>query len=108
MEIIQLTGNKAEFSNFVNDPIVLKEDSKVCLNKASFSIPVMVNRDIYFPKAADGILNYDDTFFYVILNGIEKAITYQNFYDAYDALDLLANPTIAQFYRGVLILMLTI
>ena len=101
MEIIQLTGNKAEFSNYINDPIVLKEDSKVCLNKASFSIPVMVNRDIYFPKAADGILNYDDTFFYVILNGIEKAITYQNFYDAYDALDLLANPTIAQFYSGV-------
>ena len=101
MEIIQLTGNKAEFSNYINDPIVLKEDSKVCLNKASFSIPVMVNRDIYFPKAADGIANYDATFFFVILNGIEKPITYQNFFDAYDALDLLANPTIAEFYSGV-------
>ena len=55
MEIIQLTGNKAEFSNYINDPIVLKEDSKVCLNKASFSIPVMVNRDIYFPQADDTI-----------------------------------------------------
>ncbi len=101
MEIIQLTGNKAEFSNYVNDPIILKEDSKVCLNKASFSIPVMVNRDIYFPKADIGIVNYDTTFFYVLLNGIEKPVTYQNFYDAYDALDLLANPTIAEFYSGV-------
>ena len=101
MEIIQLTGNKAEFSNYVNDPIILKEDSKVCLNKASFSIPVMVNRDIFFPKADIGIANYDTHFFYVLLNGIEKAVTYQNFYDAYDALDLLSNPTIAEFYSGV-------
>jgi len=101
MEIIQLTGNKAEFSNYVNDPIVLKENSQVCLNKASFSIPVMVNRDIFFPKADIGIVNYDTTFFYVLLNGIEKPVTYQNFYDAYDALDLLANPTIAEFYSGV-------
>ena len=38
MEIIQLTGNKAEFSNYINDPIVLKEDSKVCLNKLMLTI----------------------------------------------------------------------
>ena len=48
-EIIQITGNKSEFSNFVSDPIVLKEDSKVCLNKASFSVPVIVSRNIPFP-----------------------------------------------------------
>ena len=100
-EIIQLTGNKSEFANYITDPIVLKEDSKVCLNKASFSIPVMVNRDNFFPKAEAGIANYDGTFFYVLLNGIDKPVSYQNFYDAYDNLDLLGNPTIAEFYSGV-------
>ena len=42
MEILQLTTDKPEFSNFVNDTLVLKENSKVCLNKASFSIPTIV------------------------------------------------------------------
>jgi hypothetical protein len=100
-EIIQLTGNKSEFANYITDPIILKENSKVCLNKASFSIPVMVNRDNFFPKAEAGIANYDGTFFYVLLNGIDKPVSYQNFYDAYDNLDLLGNPTIAEFYSGV-------
>ena len=98
MEIIQLTGNKAEFSNYVNDPIILKEDSKVCLNKASFSIPVMVNRNIYFPESIG--TDYSKVFFYVILNGLESGITYQEFYDAYDAIDNLGNTTITEFYSG--------
>ena len=98
MEIIQLTGNKAEFSNFVNDPIVLKENSQVCLNKASFSIPVMVNRNIYFPESNGA--DYTQVFFYVVLNGLENDITYQEFYDAYDTIDNLGSVTIAEFYSG--------
>ena len=94
MEIIQLTGNKAEFSNFVNDPIVLKENSQVCLNKASFSIPVMVNRNIYFPESNGA--DYTQVFFYVVLNGLENDITYQEFYDAYDTIDNLGSVTIAE------------
>ena len=100
-EIIQITGNKSEFSNFVSDPIVLKEDSKVCLNKASFSVPVIVNRDVFFPKADTLGADYTKIFFTVSLNGIENPITYQEFYDAYDAIDILGNPTIAEFYSGV-------
>ena len=101
MEILQLTGNKSEFSNFVNDPIILKENSKVCLNKASFSIPVMVNMDVFFPQADDTLPDYTKTFFKVILNGLENPITYQEFFDAYDVLDTLGNADIDEFYSGV-------
>jgi hypothetical protein len=104
-EIIQITGNKSEFSNFVSDPIVLKEESKVCLNKASFSIPVIVNRNIFLPEADTLGADYTKIFFTVSLNGIENPITYQEFYDAYDAIDILGNPTIAEFYSGVFNLM---
>ena len=100
-EIIQLTGNKSEFANYITDPIVLKEDSKVCLNKASFSIPVMVHREIFFPKADDTTPDYTLTFFTVALNGIENPINYQEFYDAYDNDDSLGNPTIDEFYSGI-------
>ena len=99
MEIIQLTGNKAEFSNYVNDPIILKEDSKVCLNKASFSIPVIVNREINFPYSGLGV-DYTQTFFKVALNGVENEITYQDFYNAYFVLDTLQNVAIEDFYDG--------
>ena len=100
-EIIQLTGNKSEFANYITDPIVLKEDSKVCLNKASFSIPVMVHREIFFPQADDAIPDYTLTFFTVALNGIENPISYQEFYNAYDNDDSLGNPTIDEFYSGI-------
>ena len=100
-EIIQLTGNKSEFANYITDPIVLKEDSKVCLNKASFSIPVMVHREIFFPQADDAIPDYTLTFFTVALNGIENSISYQEFFDAYDNDDTLGNATIDDFYSGI-------
>jgi hypothetical protein len=99
-EIIQITGNKSEFSNFVSDPIVLKEDSKVCLNKASFSVPVIVSRNIPFPF--EGVIpDYTTTFFKVAINGVENDITYQEFYDAYNTLDTLQTVTIDELYDGV-------
>ena len=99
-ELIQLTGNKAEFSNYVTDPIVLKEESRVCLSKASFSIPVIVNRAIDFPYQGS-VPDYTKTFFKVAINGVENAITYDSFFDAYDTLDTLQTVTIDEFYSGV-------
>lgn len=99
-ELIQLTGNKSEFSNYVTDPIILKEDSRVCLNKASFSIPVIVNREIEFPYSGTGV-DFEDTFFKIAINGVENNITYQEFYNAYDTLDLLQSVTVEEFYSGV-------
>ncbi len=99
-ELIQLTGNKAEFSNYITDPIVLKEESRVCLNKASFSIPVIVSREIEFPFSGVGV-DYTKTFFKVAINGVENEITYQNFFNAYDTLDTLQTVTIDEFYTGI-------
>ena len=101
MEILQITGDKPEFSNFIGDTLILKEKSKVCLNKASFSIPVMVNRTVYLPTASPFAPSpYTSIFFNVILNGLEIGITYQKFFDAYDALDQFQNITIDDFYSG--------
>ena len=44
MDSIQITGNKSEFRNFISDPIILDPNSKVCLNKASFAIPVWTQK----------------------------------------------------------------
>ena len=99
MEILQLTTDKPEFSNFIGDTLVLKEDSKVCLNKASFSIPVMVNRNIYTPVGFI-VGDYTYAFFNVVINGVQNSITYQEFYDAYDAIDGVSSPSIDTFYAG--------
>ena len=99
MEILQLTTDKPEFSNFVNDTLVLKENSKVCLNKASFSIPTIVNRLLNLPLILDPA-DYTNTFFTVFLNGIEHPITYQEFYDNYSLFDDFNQPPIDEFYNG--------
>ncbi len=44
MESIQLTGNKAQFNNYLTDPLIIPRNAKVCLNKASFSIPVWTQK----------------------------------------------------------------
>tara|TARA_R110000787_G_C13413548_1_gene444365 strand:+ start:26 stop:1900 length:1875 start_codon:yes stop_codon:yes gene_type:complete len=99
MEILQLTTDKPEFSNFVNDTLVLKENSKVCLNKASFSIPTIVNRLLELPLILDPA-DYTNKFFTVFLNGIEHPITYQEFYDNYSLFDDFNQPPIDEFYNG--------
>ena len=74
MEILQITGDKPEFSNFIGDTLILKEKSKVCLNKASFSIPVIVNRNVVLPSTSAGLPDYTKTFFNVVLNEKTAAI----------------------------------
>ena len=98
MEILQITGDKPEFSNFIGDTLILKEKSKVCLNKASFSIPVMVNRNVYVPQSVAA--GYTDIFFNVLVNGIDIGITYQDFYDAYISLAIMEDPTRDEFFSG--------
>ena len=100
MEILQITGDKPEFSNFIGDTLILKEKSKVCLNKASFSIPVLVNRTCILPNTGAVGIDYTKPFFTIFLNGIEIDFTYQDFYDAYIFLSGFENPTIADFYGG--------
>tara|TARA_R110000824_G_scaffold233659_1_gene421974 strand:- start:1442 stop:3319 length:1878 start_codon:yes stop_codon:yes gene_type:complete len=96
-EIIQLTGNKANFSNYLSETLLLPEDAQICLNKASFSIPIISLNYITVPFVNP--LNYGDTMCDVQINSVTVAITFQNFYDAYIVVSTLEAPTIAEFYN---------
>ena len=99
-EIIQLTSDKAEFTNFISDTMVLKEESKVCLNKASFSIPVIVSNNIPLPYEG-AVPDYGVTFFSMAINGVEHEISYQEFFDAYNVIDNFQTVTINEMYTGI-------
>ena len=99
-EIIRLTSDKAEFTNFISDTMVLKEESKVCLNKASFSIPVIVSNNIPLPYEG-AVPDYGVTFFSMAINGVEHEISYQEFFDAYNVIDNFQTVTINEMYTGI-------
>lgn len=96
MESIQITGNKARFDNYLTDPMIIPENGKVCLNKASFSIPVWTQRYLQVPE----ILAPTDTMLFVELNGVQTGITWREFYNAWNTLNVIENRTEAQFYNG--------
>jgi hypothetical protein len=90
MESIQITGNKSEFKNFISDPIVLEPDSKICLNKASFAIPVWTQKYITVPALTQAPTDERAyTMFTVIINGVSVNITWREFYTAWLAENVL-------------------
>ncbi len=98
MESIQITGNKARFDNYLSSPLVIPENAKVCLNKASFSVPVWTQKYISVPTidAAD----YDDNMLFVQVQGVEQGITWREFHTAWDNINQLETRNIANFYNG--------
>ena len=100
MESIQITGNKAVFNNYLTDPMIIPKNGKVCLNKASFSIPVWTQRYLEIPSIA--VLT--DIMFRIRLNGIRTNITWTEFYTAWNTLNIIENRTINEFYDGIQIL----
>ena len=104
MDSIQITGNKSEFKNFITDPIILEPNSKICLNKASFAIPVWTQKYITIPgltQAPDDERAYN--MFYIDINGVDEAITWREFYTAYvaeNADEGFENVTEDQFFDG--------
>ena len=98
MESIQITGNKARFDNYLTDPMIIPENGKVCLNKASFSIPVWTQKYVNVPNLdaagrAENMVN-------VRLNGVEQSITWTEFYNAYNSLNVIEAVTEPAFYNG--------
>lgn len=98
MESIQLTGNKAQFNNYLTDPLIIPRNAKVCLNKASFSIPVWTQKFITLPSldAADRAKNM----LTVYVAGVSNGITWTEFYTAWDTLNDVEARTEAEFYNG--------
>ena len=98
MESIQLTGNKARFDNYLTSPLVVPENAKVCLNKASFSIPVWTQKYVNLPNldAAERAQNM----FVVYVNGVEHSITWVEFHTAYQAINQVETVAVNAFYNG--------
>ena len=96
MESIQITGNKARFDNYLTDPMTIPKNGKVCLNKASFSIPVWTQRYLEVPA----IITPTDTMLTVKLNGVSASITWADFHSAWDDINLMEQRSLAEFYNG--------
>ena len=85
MDSIQITGNKSEFKNFITDPIILEPNSKICLNKASFAIPVWTQKYITVPLLTQAPVDERAfVMFYVDINGVSESITWREFYTAWN------------------------
>lgn len=98
MESIQITGNKARFDNYLTNPMIIPKNGKVCLNKASFSIPVWTQKYIKIPNL-DGAERAQNMVI-VSLNGVQNSITWTEFYNAYDAINNVETVSEAAFYNG--------
>ena len=98
MESIQLTGNKPTFNNYLTDPMILPINAKVCLNKASFAIPVWTQQYVEMPIIVD--TEYNNVMFVVELNGVSIQISWQDFYNAWNNLTVIEVQAIGDFYDG--------
>jgi hypothetical protein len=98
MDSIQVTGNKPSFNNYLTDPIILKPNSKICINKASFSIPVWTQNYITMPSLA--VAEHDLIMCNIIVNGVNEPITWREFHIAWDALNDIEDRGLATFYNG--------
>lgn len=99
MESIQITGNKARFDNYLTSPMKVPANAKVCLNKASFSIPVWTQKYIEVPLLFDAA-ERAKKMLSVSLNGIETSITWDEFYTGWNTLNNLETRTVDEFYDG--------
>jgi len=98
MDSIQVTGNKPSFDNYLTNPIILEPNSKICINKASFSIPVWTQNYIAMPSL--DVAEHDITMCNIIVNGVNEPITWREFHTAWDALNEIEDRGLATFYNG--------
>ena len=93
MESIQLTGNKPSFNNYLTDPMILPINAKVCLNKASFAIPVWTQQYIAVPII--DTTDRNNVMVIVELNGVSKQISWADLYTAWNSINQLETRTVA-------------
>lgn len=98
MESIQLTGNKPSFNNYLTDPMILPINAKVCLNKASFAIPVWTQQYIAVPII--DTTDRNNVMVIVELNGVSKQISWTDLYTAWSSINQLETRTVDEFYNG--------
>lgn len=81
---IVLTSDGCEFTNYFSDNVKVVEDAEIALTKASVSIPVIAQQTVLIPFVAAAGRN--EIAFRVMLDGLEKGITWSQFYNAWSGL----------------------
>ena len=107
---IVLTSDGCEFTNYFSDNVKVVEDAEIALTKASVSIPVVAQQLVRIPfvSGVGGGGARNEIAFRVMLDGLERGITWRQFYNAWNDLNIdlgggvagLFTLTEDQFYGG--------
>ena len=81
---IVLTSDGCEFTNYFSDNVKVVEDAEIALTKASVSIPVIAQQTVLIPFVS--AVGRNDIAFRVMLDGLERGITWSQFYNAWSGL----------------------
>ena len=77
-----LTSDKANFSNYFSDPIVMPSNSQVALTAASITLPYFV-QNVLIPPVLETVAERVDLALRVTIDGIAKDINWREIYNAY-------------------------
>jgi len=89
-----LTSDKTQFKNFLSDGIAIPANAAVALSKCAIDVPVFAQKMLRVPLISNALRTRN--LFNVTIDGIEKNITFREFYTAFTEY-----PDAAQFPFGV-------
>lgn len=89
-----LTSDKTQFKNFLSDGIAIPANAAVALSKCAIDVPVFAQKMLRVPVITNAVRTRN--LFNVTIDGIEKNITFREFYTAFTEY-----PDAAQFPNGL-------
>ena len=89
-----LTADRTQFKNYLNDGLAIPSNAAVALTKASIDVPLFVQKMLVVPLVP--AIARTTSLFKVVIDGIEKDITWRDFYTAFTQY-----PDAANFANGV-------
>ena len=89
-----LTSDKTQFKNFLSDGIAIPANAAVALSKCAIDVPVFAQKMLRVPLITNALRTRN--LFNVTIDGIEKNITFREFYTAFTEY-----PDAAQFPNGL-------
>ena len=89
-----LTADRTQFKNYLNDGIAIPSNAAVALTKASIDVPLFVQKMLKVPIVPNAVRVAP--LFTVVIDGIEKDISWRDFYTAFTQY-----PNPANFANGV-------
>ena len=89
-----LTSDRTQFKNFLSDGIAIPANAAVALSKCAIDVPVFAQKMLRVPLISNALRTRN--LFNVTIDGIEKNITFREFYTAFTEY-----PDAAQFPFGI-------